>query len=263
MNTLRLSAVAATLLAITAPAFAAVSTFDDVPLPGANTYLFPEASVNITSGNAVFNHDYTDIGFPGCCWSGWTVSNVVDTTTAGFTNQYAAITGGGVNGSANYAVAYFGTPRVVLPEPNVVVGAWFTNTTYAALSMRDGDSFAKKFGGANGTDPDFLSLDIEGRDAAGALTGTVTFDLADYRGSDDFIVDDWTWVDLSSLGPVAALTFSLRSSDTGPFGINTPAYFAMDNLKVVPEPGTWALMVAGLAGLGAVASRRRCATASR
>ncbi|MCU0868339.1 MAG: DUF4465 domain-containing protein [Burkholderiales bacterium] len=257
MRAFRIPLVAATLLAITAPAFAAVSTFDDIPLPGADTFLFPAASVSLTSGGATFNHDYADFGFPGCCWSGWTVSNVVDTTTPGYENQYAAIAGGGVDGSANYAVAYFGAPRVVLQAPSIVAGAWFTNTTYAALSMRDGDGFAKKFGGASGTDPDFLSLDIEGRDAAGALTGTVTFDLADFRGSVDTIVDDWTWVDLSSLGPVAALTFSLRSSDMGPFGINTPAYFAMDNLKVVPEPGTWALMLAGLAGVGVAAARRR------
>jgi hypothetical protein len=260
MNSIRTTTLAvATLLATTSTTFAAVSTFEDVPLPGANRWLFPEASVNIASGAALFNHEYTDFGFPGCCWTGWTVSNVVDTTTAGFGNQYAAYPGSGAGGSSNYAVAYFGEPRVTLPEPNVVTGGWFTNTTYAALSMRDGDGFAKKFGGASGNDADYLALDITGRDASGGATGTVSFLLADYRFADntqDYIVDTWTWVDLSSLGTVSALSFALRSSDVGPFGINTPAYFALDDLKVVPEPGTWALMAAGLLAVAASTSRR-------
>jgi hypothetical protein len=42
------------------------------------------------------------------------------------------------------------------PTPVTVTGAYFTNTTYAALSMLSGDSFAKKFGGASGDDPDWF-----------------------------------------------------------------------------------------------------------
>ena len=97
-----------------------------------------------------------------------------------------------------------------------------TNTTYTALSMRDGDSFAKKFGGGTGNDPDFFLLNIQGRDASDAITGIVPFYLADYRFSNnalDYIVSQWTTVDLSSL-PVntTALTFELTSSDVGPSG---------------------------------------------
>ena len=48
---------------------------------------------------------------------------------------------------------------------------------------------------------------------------------------------DWVLVDLSGLGTVAALEFELASSDNGPFGMNTPSYFALDDLMFVPEPG--------------------------
>jgi hypothetical protein len=61
----------------------------------------------------------------------------------------------------------------------------------------------------------------------------VDFYLADYRftdNSEDYIVDEWTWVDLSSLGAVDSLSFTLTSSDVGQFGMNTPAYFCMDNV---------------------------------
>ena len=41
-------------------------------------------------------------------------------------------------------------------------GAYFTNTTYTALSMLNGDGFAKQFGGASGTDADWYNITIEG-----------------------------------------------------------------------------------------------------
>ncbi|MBM4092135.1 MAG: DUF4465 domain-containing protein, partial [Planctomycetes bacterium] len=141
-------------------------------------------------------------------------------------------------------------------------GAYFTNTTYAALSMRDGDSFSKKFGGELGSDPDWFLLKISGLNAGGGVTGTVDFYLADYRFADnrqDFIVDTWTWVDLSSLGEVSSLKFDLSSSDTGDWGMNTPAFFAMDDLVSAPEPSTLALSCAGIAAAAAawIVRRRR------
>lgn len=248
------------------PAAAAVTTFDDLTLaPG--SFYFPAATTTFQSGLASFNHDYSDFGIPGCCWSGWTYSNTTDTTTPGFTNQYSAYAGSGAGGSPNFGVAYFGTPEIRLATPSFVAGAYFTNTTYAALSMLNGDSFAKKFGGASGNDEDFLKLTISGWNAADQQTGAVDFYLADYRFADnsqDYIVRDWTFVDLSPLGAVSKLGFDLTSSDTGPFGINTPAYFALDDLSVtpVPEPSGFALLAAGLAML-AVAYRGRCASARR
>ena len=108
-----------------------------------------------------------------------------------------------------------------------------TNTTYAALSMVHGDDFAKKFGGETGDDPDFFLLTIEGVDAADSSVGTVEFYLADFRFADnskDYIVEDWTTVDLSAISAAVELKFSLTSSDVGSFGMNTPTYFAADNV---------------------------------
>ena len=87
------------------------------------------------------------------------------------------------------------------------------------------------------------------------------FYLADFRFADnalDYVVDSWTWVDLSSLGVVSSLSFSLASSDVGQFGMNTPAYFAMDNLAVaaVPEPSQAAMLLGGLALVGLAVRRR-------
>ena len=43
-----------------------------------------------------FNNNYIQAF---ASWSGWSWSNVVDTSTAGFTNQFASFPGGGSNGS--------------------------------------------------------------------------------------------------------------------------------------------------------------------
>jgi hypothetical protein len=63
----------------------------------------------------------------------------------------------------------------------------------------------------------------------------VHFYLADYRFEDnaeDYIVKTWEWFDLSSLGRADSLMCTLGSSDTGMFGMNTPAYFCVDNLTI-------------------------------
>jgi Domain of unknown function (DUF4465) len=246
-------------LAIVGPTAAATATFDDLALPPSSHY-FPAADTTINSGGASFKHDYSDFGVPDCCWTGWTYSNETDVTTAGYTNQFSAYAGSGAQGSANYGVAYLGEPDIGFDAPVAAQGAYITNTTYAALSMLNGDAFSKKFGGASGNDADFLKLTITGYDANALTTGSVDFYLADYRFADnsqDYLIKGWTYVDLSSLGTVSSLRFSLASSDASSFGINTPAYFALDSLSVtaVPEPGSSALFSLGALML-ALAARR-------
>ena len=81
--------------------------------------------------------------------------------------------------------------------------------------------------------------------------------LADFRFSDDgldSILEEWVFLDLSGLGAVRELHFGFESSDVGVFGINTPTYFAIDDLVTVPEPG--AALLIGL-GMGILALRPR------
>lgn len=216
-----------------------------------------------TSNGVSFSSDFTDFG-SFTSWNGFSYSAVSDSTTPGFSNQYAAFPGTGFDSGDDIYAVGFGANRgasvITLPVATTVRGMFVTNTTYAALSMLNGDSFAKQFGGPTGDDPDFFKLNIFGVDEAGEDTGSVTVDLADYTFDDnskDFVLDYWKWVDLSVLGDdVASLEFSLDSSDTGAFGINTPTYFAMDNLILseVPEPSTLVLFGAGAA---CVLARRR------
>jgi len=173
-------------------------------------------------------------------WDGFAYSNRTDTTTPGYENQYSAIPGAGASASTVYAVGLMGMgaapASITFDVPTEVRSVAVTNTTYAYLSMKDGDAFAKKFGGADGSEPDWFKLTITGIRADDSTTTPLDVYLADFRADDataDVLVDTWVTADLAAFGAVTALTFSLSSSDNGDFGMNTPGYFALDDLTVV------------------------------
>jgi hypothetical protein len=208
---------------------------------------------------------------------GWSYSNVNDPETPGFNNQFAAYSGTDASGSGNYALANSNRPIGSEGDPDSLKPAFFnlpdlhfvnfvevTNSTYAAQSMLNGDPFTKKFGGLSGDDPDFFKVRFTGFsewNASGSVTGFRDFYLADYRFQDnslDYIVSSWRRVDLTSLGSARSVGIYFESTDNDPvWGMNTPAYVAIDNLglTVVPEPSTFVCV--GLIGFLSLAFRRR------
>jgi hypothetical protein len=246
-------ALAAVLLAAAISTQAAVIDFDDNAL-ASNSFYDPQAAVTWESGGASFNHGWND-DF-NCCWSGFTYSNQTDTTTAGFLNDRSAITGDGVGaGQDNYAVGFTGNDNAFLEFNNAqtVLGGYFTNATYTYLAVANGvDGNASPIVKGPFADGDFLTLTVTGLGAGGEALGSLDFMLADGAN----VLDTWTWFDTSSLGQVYGLDFSLSSSDNGQFGMNTPAYFAMDSLKVVPIPGAVWLFGSGLGLLGWMRRKR-------
>jgi len=212
-----------------------IADFENFDLDAGSFLDGSTAMGSFESGGIVLPNDYS---FDYDSWLGWAISSSTDTTTPGFQNQYSSIAGSGFDGSNNYAVSFsFGANMIQMKNNlvgNELEGMYISNSTYAYLSMRDGDSFAKKFGGITGDDPDFFLLTIKGYRTGEMVTDSIDFYLADYRFEDnteDYIVDTWEFVDLRSLGEVDSLSLSLSSSDNGQFGMNTPAYFCMDNLE--------------------------------
>ena len=211
-------------------------TFEDLNLPVDSFWNGSDMSGGFTDGNAFFSNTYNSTY---SSWGGFAYSSKTDTITSGYANMYSCIAGSGYNNSATYALgfvsAFSGPTGIKLSgasQGKVVSSAYFNNNTYAYLSMLNGDSYAKKFGGSTGNDSDWFMLTITGY-MNGSQTDTVNFYLADYRFADnskDYIVKNWTEVNLSKLGNVDSLSFALSSSDVGSYGMNTPAYFCLDNM---------------------------------
>jgi hypothetical protein len=208
-----------------------VATFEDAELEPGTFYNGSDGNGGFASGGFWFPNDYND---DWGSWSGFSLSNMKDTLTAGYENQFSSVAGSGVNNSGNYAVAYYAGELKMDFESSIEVKGFFvTNSTYAYLAMREGSDWTKTFGGTDGTDPDYFKLLIWGTDQDGHITDTVEFFLADFRyedPEDDFILKDWEWIDLTSLGLIKTLNFALESSDVGEYGMNTPAYFCIDDL---------------------------------
>lgn len=188
------------------------------------------------SGKAEFGLVYND---EYSSWSGVAYSRQTDNTLTGREGQFVAMPGTGAEGSEVYGIMNGSdTIAFTYEGPAVPQSIRITNNAYAYHSMTNGDQFAKKFGGPEGNDPDYFRITITGLDENNMpTTAGIVFYLADYRfenNSNDYIVDSWETVNLSSLGEVSKLAFSFESSDTGDYGINTPTYFAFDNLIVQP-----------------------------
>lgn len=241
-----------------------LANFDDLTLGNNSSWNGSDGSGGFTSGGAYFKNNYNSTYYS---WDGFAYSSKTASTASGWSTQFNAITGSAVgtnsgqNGSAKYAVGYdpmpsfFGIerPTMTLTSSRVLDGLYITNTNFAYYAMLRGDAYSKKFGGTSGNDADWFKLAITGKDAQGLMTGTVDFYLADFRFNDnsqDYIINTWQYVDLTSLGEVKSVEFALSSTDNGQWGMNTPAYFALDT--VVPEPATMAIL-----GLGMLLIRKK------
>ena len=99
-------------------------------------------------GQAFFPNEYVQ-EFGGYWASGWVISGRTDSVSSGFENLLSAKPGHGQAESLQYAVGQQGSVIHLqdIARGSIVQGLWLTNTTYAHNSMRDGDMFAKAFGG--------------------------------------------------------------------------------------------------------------------
>ena len=229
------------LAALQAHAQLATATFEDIKIDAEESFwgnTTKEGENSWTSGGYTFGTYYSN-AYGYDYYSNFVVSNNKNTDGTGYTKPYQSTASGAKNGN-NYAVFYLETissasNEVSLPEEATVSGFWVCNNTYAMHSVTNGDSFAKIFGQG-----DYFKLTMTGYDANGEVTGTVDQMLVDCTVADNWVcVKDWRWVDLTSLGNVKSIKFSMSSSDTGNFGINTPLYFCMDDFGgIAPEKNT-------------------------
>lgn len=140
----------------------------------------------------------------------------------------------GPNSSSNCSRMYF-TNKTEYQLRSIEV----CNTAYVYGTMANGNPFGntpdKNLEEAEG----WFMVEFYGYDAAGNPTNggkPVEFYLADYRKDSPTrtkAIDKWTTCSLQELGNVNAIEVNFKGSDTGTFGLNTPSYVCLDNLRIV------------------------------
>ena len=201
--------IAIAFMGFTAATQAQVANFDGLDLDSTGFWNGADGMGNYIEEGFSFFNSYDD---SWGSWSGFSVSSVQDDSTGTWANQYGVNTGMAFSGD-NFAVATMGAS--VSFDLKTIDGFYITNSTYASQSMLNGDFYAKKFGGETGNDEDWFMLSVSGM-IDSMSTDTIEFYLADFRFADnteDYIVNDWTWLDLSSLGNITSLQFNWSSSD--------------------------------------------------
>jgi len=219
-----------------------LSDFENQGLASGQFYNNTTSGIGFQSGDVFFAPTW-DTSFGGYWADGWSASALHDSITPGYANQYGCEDYKGYNNSNTFAVGNtFGHLKARLSGNSLgkpVLGMYVCNSTYAYKSVKYGDSFAKKFGGSTGNDPDWFLLKVKRYYKDTLRKDSVQVYLADYRytnNAQDYILKTWTWIDLRKLGTTDStgftdsLAFYLSSSDTGAYGMNTPAFFCIDNL---------------------------------
>ena len=173
----------------------------------------------------------------GYSWAGFAFSAVSNVVANSYTNQYAAAQGF----PRTYAVGYHDYYNDVAPEiafalPVAPKSVRLNNTTYAALTIRDGDDYgySQPFGS---NDTFILTLTAYDRD--GKAVAATNHTLADYRDGKTFVQTNWSTLDLAGMPPtVAALVGTLATTDVGFYGPNTPTYFALADFTYAYSDGS-------------------------
>lgn len=188
-----------------------------------NTWLFGTSDQSVRFGSYWSYSSYGDY------WGGFVLSGNFSTSldTYNFANQFTVWADKGANASSICAVGYvetysggYAVPTMVLSSAREVgychlaPSAMLATYTPTAVSM---DQF-------------WFKVIVTGY-LGQTEVGTVDCLLTD-RGVTQ---SGWTKVDLSRLGQVDRLTFTIDSNDTGEWGVNAPAYFGLDEIGFPKE----------------------------
>ena len=217
---------------------------------GAGVYSEDEAYQWTDTGNTGLKHIFPYNYNAYCYWGGGHAISNYSTgdieTYGGFETQLTVYkkgvsglshTGGGHNGSDNFAVHYGymdgsqfnkteNLPALTFADgsEHVIDHMYVNTTTYLLNCLVNGNGLTAKIG-----PDDWVKLVATGYDTKGTKTGETVIYLC--NGPDNIIMD-WTKWDLSSLGKVSKVTFNVTGSSDNGYGFSQPAYFAYDDVAV-------------------------------
>lgn len=189
-------------------------------------------------------------------WDGFTVCTNGDDADYGYagsstdwvTHQWGCMAGGGLDADKNvvkglpYLVGYWGynyeeegvrSLRVDFAdgETHRPLGIWVCNHPWPYYGIQHDDAFAHSFAD-NGAQFRLIvhGLDEEEKDAG----MPIEHKLAWFHDNELDISPDWHWIDMTSLGQVNAIYFTMESSDaSGVLGMNTAAFFCLGGMEIL------------------------------
>ena len=170
---------------------------------------------NTTLSSSCVKADWSAWGY-GYGWDhGIAISNYVDATADSYDKQLSVPVS---NGSQNFAIAWDNASELAFSDgkAHTVQSIDICNTSYALANIK------KNLGTGY-----FFKVTATGTDAAGN-----TKDVDIMLAENETAVDNWKTIDLSSLGAVTKIVFTFDGSDKSSYGVSTPKYFALDNVKV-------------------------------
>lgn len=146
--------------------------------------------------------------------------------------------GAGADGSNTFAILYGNAEssasfKFTVGAEYVVENIEICPTAYVYGIITEGNPFGNNPGchlkDVNG----WFKVMATGYDAMGNKTATVEKYLCDYRsGVSVDIATSWNSWSLTGLGAVNKVVFDFDGSDVGDYGLNTPAYLAIDNIVI-------------------------------
>lgn len=211
------------------------------------------------SSVATFMFSHSCINDPYSYWDGFTIANSGDTENKGalfYQAPWGNMAAGGIktdesgnpvldeNGKVitekgiPYLVAYWAeymewednhSAMINLGGDTYEAGyLYVASNPYAYYTISEGNYLGISF-----AEGDYFKLWIHGLDGDLKDNGKkVEYTLAEFRDGVLWQNESWEKLDISGLGEIGGLYFTMESTDVSEFGINTPTYFCMDKLTV-------------------------------
>ena len=218
------------------------------------------SETNISQGIFRFSHTgSSDAGMGMAYWDGFILCTNSETDDYGqggsdgwVKHQWGCMAGGGLNSEgeaeygAPYLVGYWGysleqtdnmyhSLRVDFTDDkqHKPIGVYICNHPWPYYGNINGDGFASGFK----TEGAQFSLIAHGLNQYGEPTGTTAeLILAEFSGGELHQSDQWEYFDLSALGTVSGIYFTMKTTDESAlYGANTAVYFCLCRLTVTDD----------------------------
>ena len=211
--------------------FAQVVDFEELTLEPNSSWIGSDGTGQFTSSYLTLYNDYsTQYG----SWQGFAYTNGTDVEHGNDFNNLSSCVGHGASNSAYYVTAYIGTDWMGGTYDPIPVGLKI-NTENAGDFDNRGAYFCMPILLKSYVDRSYASNQFyfklkASAYANGTLVGEREIMMADFTEGHSYMMDNWTYVDLSWIENADSLNFIAMSNDTaGGAGINTSMYFCMDN----------------------------------